>query len=352
MKKHYKCKKWISIFCICMLILSISGCNELENNKNSILQKTVVPYEKDDKNELLDKAIALAEIPNKEKEAYEAYQRVIEEENNPMAYVGIAYLYSKKKNFKKAIEYIELTKDNLSTEVAAEDLANIYYIMGVIYKDTSIYEYDKWDEAAIAAFNEAAQIPNLSEEATTYYTYQAYQNIANIAKDRQGKEWLESAIAGTKVLLEMNPENEENYIYTLADLYGEKGDFKKADEYIKMLKGEDEEGKIDMIFLYAKYYCYQGKYELAKQYMDQLNINNCSNQKEKYYMLKAFYAEKIGDKQDVKENIEALLDLDVTYLNTGIVRSIMEESNVAINSSYQECLENEKEESYKIVLGE
>lgn len=248
MRKDYKGKKWISVFCICMLILSIVGCNDLESNKNSTLQKTAESYEKEDKNELLNKAITLTEMPDKEKEAYE--------------------------------------------------------------------------------------------------------NIANISKDRRGKEWLESAIAGTNVLLEMNPENKEKYIYTLVDLYGQKGDFKKADEYIKMLKGEDEEGKIDMIFLYAKYYCYKGKYELAKQYVNQLNISNCSNQKEKYYMLKAFYADKIADKQGVKENIEALLDLDVTYLNTGIVRSIMEESNVAINSSYQECLEKEKEESYKIVLDE
>ena len=119
------------------------------------------------------------------------------------------------------------------------------------------------------------------------------------------------------MLLESDEANAEHYAYRLADLYGQLGEFEKAREYI-----------------------------------EQLNEQNCKNQKEKYLLLKAFYGSKIGDNEAVKDNIEKLLDVSITKLNLGIVQTILSESGVTIDPSYEIALEKEKEEKYAIVLGQ
>ena len=81
----------------------------------------------------------------------------------------------------------------------------------------------------------AAEVPDISENNKVYYTYQAYVHIVDILQSHSDKESIQACIQGTQVLLESDEANAEHYAYRLADLYGQLGEFEKAREYIDQL---------------------------------------------------------------------------------------------------------------------
>ena len=257
------------ILCTC-LIIGLSGCS---NNHENTSQQSSIEKKLEEADQL--------EVAGKEEESYKVYQSILsDDENNPAAYAGIAYLYGKLGNFDKAVEFIKLAEKNLPGNLNPNQIAGTYHIMADIYDASWIYEGDKWEQAAMEAYKKAAEVPDISENNKVYYTYQAYVHIVDILQSHSDKESIQACIQGTQVLLESDEANAEHYAYRLADLYGQLGEFEKAREYIDSLNPVNEEGRIDLIFSNAKYYCYKGEYEKAKEYIDQLDKQNCKNQKE------------------------------------------------------------------------
>lgn len=166
-------KKLKSKYCILIAIVIALGIFLINiNSKKPIIKfylikpnSSHVIFNNHSTEETLKKAKELVEEKGEIQKGYALYKFILKKDpTNVEVYMGMAYAYGKINNFEKAIEYIKQMEKYMNSSTPPEIAVNAYYIAGIIYSGTTMYEGTKYYEDAIDAFQKALEVQGLKED--------------------------------------------------------------------------------------------------------------------------------------------------------------------------------------------
>ena len=320
---------------ICILLLS----KKIGNMNNKKLSSE----------EMLSHAQELLDTDGDDKKIYDLCIAAInEEEENPIGYIFLAYLYSVAGNNQRALTYIEQGQSRMNDNMPKKELARCYFYMGLAYQDMWVFEGDQWNDAAIDCFYQVIDLDEGYEVTGAYYTYNAYSRIIEVCGQRGIHYNTKECIRISEILNEREGGKYSSRLIELAGLYMANGDYEKAKATIETLETEELLTEIGKAWLYARYYCFTGELDKAKEYIDQLGSSDNMNDQADYYLVSAYYEQEKQNPQGVKENIEGLLECNIINLKDGIVQELIKNNDITIDEKYIRQWEKYREQCASI----
>ncbi|SHH97427.1 tetratricopeptide repeat protein [Sporanaerobacter acetigenes] len=349
-------KKLKSKYCILIAIVIALGIFLINiNSKKPIIKfylikpnSSHVIFNNHSTEETLKKAKELVEEKGEIQKGYALYKFILKKDpTNVEAYMGMAYAYGKINNFEKAIEYIKQMEKYMNSSTPPEIAVNAYYIAGIIYSGTTMYEGTKYYEDAINAFQKALEVQGLKEDVKRRNDIYIYL--------RMGMLYLDGDIEDKKKAIECflksyeNDKDDKTVFFSIALAYLDIEEYDKALEYIEKLENKPEQDNENLL-LRARYYSEIGEYKKADDLFNSTN-KKIDNQKDwiKYYSYHAIYYEKLKEYDKAKECYTKLIDISPYFVNEYNVEEAAKRLGMDLSKEKQE-IEQEKEKAYSTSL--
>lgn len=349
-------KKLKSKYCILIAIVIALGIFLINiNSKKPIIKfylikpnSSHVIFNNHSTEETLKKAKELVEEKGEIQKGYALYKFILKKDpTNVEAYMGMAYAYGKINNFEKAIEYIKQMEKYMNSSTPPEIAVNAYYIAGIIYSGTTMYEGTKYYEDAIDAFQKALEVQGLKEDVkrrndSYIYIYMGMLYLDGDIEDK--KKAIECFLKSYE-----NDKDDKTIFFAIASAYLDIGEYDKALEYIEKLENEIGE-KAQYSLLRARYYSEIGEYKKADDLFNSTNKNIYDEiDWSKYYYYRSMYYERLKEYEKAKECYMKIIELDSYAVNEHYVEEAAKRLGMDLSKEKQE-IEQEKEKAYSTSL--